>query len=109
VDIGTSYSSFALVFSGDILGRNWDRNLNTFAPYFLHQRILLPPPMVFLDLRSTDESGGGGRFDFVFIITRFTFESSIVLSLISLSLYTQYTYIFSHRNNNYKCIERKKT
>ncbi len=48
-----------LVFSGDILGRNWDKNLRLLLLAFYISGFY-SPPLVFLDLRSTDESGGGG-------------------------------------------------
>jgi hypothetical protein len=49
------------VFSGDVLGRNWDKNLKNFAPCFLHQRILLPPNgFLGLEIYGWKWGGGGG-------------------------------------------------
>jgi hypothetical protein len=55
---------------------------------------------------ATAESGWGLGFVYI-IMFLFTCESGIVISLIMLYLFIN-TY-FPYRNNNYKCIERRKT
>ncbi len=50
---------------------------------------------------------GGGGLGFVYVISLFTFESSIVLSLITLYKYINTS--FPHRSNNKKCTKRRKT
>jgi hypothetical protein len=70
-----------------ILRRNWDKNPKTFAPCYSQS----PPPEDFTPpyvffylgfLQATAESGRG--LCFVYIISLFTFESSIDLSLITI-------------------------
>ncbi len=71
-----------------ILGRNWDKNLKTFAPFYLQSPPPADPRYGFLELENstaTDESGW--RLGFAYVISLFTFESSIVLSLIKLYFY----------------------
>jgi hypothetical protein len=62
---------------GVFLGRNWDKNLETFASFDSKSS----PPADFLGLKistATAESGWG--LGFLYIISFFTFGSSIVLS-----------------------------
>ncbi len=76
----------SLLLLRGILGRNWDKNLKTFAPCYSQS----PPPadlaptMVFLDLRFLQQQlkVGGGLVLFTFFCA--TFENIIVLSLITL-------------------------
>jgi hypothetical protein len=61
------------------------------------------PQIVFLELRLRCKWGLG----FIDIISLFTFQSRMVLSLITLYLFTSTPFL--PRNNNEKYIERRKT
>jgi hypothetical protein len=83
-----------LAFILDVIGTKILRLLLHAIHSHIHQLILLLP-YGFLGLEistATAESGWG--LGFVYIISLFTFESSIVLSLITLYLYVN-MYIFS--------------
>ncbi len=84
------------VSRGDILGRYWDKNPKTFASMLFTvtstRGFYSPLLYFFLDLRflyNNAEIGWG--LGFVYIFSLFSFESSIVLSLIT--LYFIYEYI----------------
>ncbi len=77
---------------GSILGCNWDKNIWRLSLHaihcHLHQLILLPPSHGFLGPEiSTPTAESRLGLCFVYIISLFTFQNSIVLSLITLYLY----------------------
>ncbi len=82
--------------------KNWDKNIETFGTYVLFTVTAtseIYSPYVFLGLEiSTAIAESMWRFDFVYIISLFTFDSSIVLSLITIYLYINTSY--PHKNNN---------
>ncbi len=89
-------------YRGSILGHNGDKNLKTFAPcYSQSTRWYNSLPYGFLGLEiSTPTAESRWGLGFVYIISLFSLERSIVLSLITLYLYINTS--FPHRNNNWK-------
>ncbi len=99
-------------YRGSILRRRGDKNLKTFAPCYSKS----PPPVTrwynalpygFLGLEiSTPIAESRRGLGFVYIISMFTLERSIVLSPITLYLYINTS--FPHRNNNWKWEKERK-
>ncbi len=119
--VGGFIKDTGLEYRGVFLGRNWDKNLKTFAPCYSQS----PPPADFTPtfgilgleiFAATAEKGEG--LGFLYIISLFTYKnqifciilfyifwiiydflkSSIVLSLRRLYLYRNTSFL--HRNNN---------
>jgi hypothetical protein len=91
---------------GCILGRNWDKNLRTFAPCYSQSPppADFTPPMFVFNLRFLHQQlKVGGSLD-LFRLS-LTFESCIVLSLINIYFYMNTS--FPLRNNNYIEMHRK--